>query len=407
MQENKLKFYIKTYGCQMNFHDSALLEEGMLQKGFKKTSSGVDADIIILNTCSVREHADHKVLSDIGRIKTGEEKKDGKNGKKVILAGCYAKQKIMSATSGAINENIKNINEKPLPVNYLFGPEDILSIPDVLANGYTHSGKKIYCEAAPNNDLYYSKIKNLSNNKYKFKDAHPNSSEFIKITEGCNNYCSYCIVPYVRGTERSTPSDIILKTIKNYAEKGVGEIVLLGQNVNSYRSPDDNSHDFVFLLKKASEIEGIRKIKFLTSHPKDINDSVIELIAECDKISKELHLPFQSGSDRILNAMNREYSRARYLNIIKKLKSRCPAIVLSTDIIVGFPGETDEDFEMTLSLMKEVEFNFIFGFKYSPRPFTKAYGMEDNVALSIKKARLNRVFEVQKEISNSTPNRLK
>ncbi len=439
-----LKFYIKTYGCQMNFHDSSLLEEGLIFKGFKKASSLNDANIIILNTCSVRDNADHKILSDIGRI--------DKN-KKIILAGCYAQQKIKENIKENINLNKNKIEnnkiKKNLHINYYVSPEDILSIPDILEKEFKILSNSINNNIsntinnnnidnnAENNISVYNNTDNKANininpknieNSYLYEDKFQDESyykrlekffnqrsekkgllnytEYLKITEGCNNYCSYCIVPYVRGREKYIPLSILFNTVEKYAQKNVQEIVLLGQNVNSYKSPDNPDHNFIYLLKRIAEIKNIKKIKFLTSHPKDMSDEVIDLIGKENKISKCLHLPVQSGSDRILKLMNRGYDRNHYLNLIKKIKLSYPEILLSTDIIVGFPGESEEDFELTLSLLKKIEFEFIYGFKYSPRPFTAALNCKDNVPLNTKKERLNKLFDLQKNIFALSLNKL-
>jgi len=361
------KFFIKTYGCQMNFHDSGLIESGLLKNGFIKADSANEAGIIILNTCSVRDHADHKILSELGRLK-----KNGRD-KKIVLAGCFAKQVKLK------KEAWTDKTGAGLFFDYCAGPDEILSIPDILK---------------------YEKYENASKEKEEFfYDKKPeNNASSVKIIEGCNNFCSYCIVPFVRGREKSVPFEIIYNTVNRLVLKGAEEILLLGQNVNSYSSPEDGKKDFSFLLNSLSDIPGIKKIKFLTSHPKDFNDGLIETVCGNDKISKEIHLPVQSGSDKILSAMNRGYTRNDYLKLIQKLRNGCSDISVSTDIIVGFPGETGEDFEMTLSLMEEVKFDFIFGFKYSSRPFTKASEFKDDVLLEIKKERLETVFKKQKEI---------
>ncbi len=409
-----ISFYIKTYGCQMNFHDSEFLEEGLIFKGFKKAASLIDADIIILNTCSVRDNADHKILSDIGRI--------ADKNKKIILAGCYAQQKLRQNTNikniningNNIEDNVikiaKNSENKELPVNYYVSPEDILSIPDILEKEFKSLLNIDTVNADNSNggddaENYYKRLEKSFNLRSENKRLL-NSTQYLKITEGCNNFCSYCIVPYVRGAEKYIPLKMLLQTAEKYAEKNVKEIILLGQNVNSYKSPENSDYNFAYLLKKIIEIKNIKKIKFLTSHPKDMSDEVIELIGKENKISKSLHLPVQSGSDKILKLMNRGYDREDYLNLIKKLKSNCPDILLSTDIIVGFPGETDEDFEQTLSLVKETGFESIYGFQYSPRPFTAALNYKDDVPLEIKKERLNKLFNLQKNIFVSSLNKL-
>ncbi|MHB1661825.1 MAG: tRNA (N6-isopentenyl adenosine(37)-C2)-methylthiotransferase MiaB, partial [bacterium] len=335
------RFFIKTYGCQMNFHDSGLIENSLLKKGFHKASSISGADIVILNTCSVRDHADHKIVSELGRFKKNNADK------KIVLAGCFAKQ-------------IKLKKEKisGLPFDYCFGPDETASISDILALAAEKSEEQE--EAGGPLDFIGGAIsKNNAGGKAESAPAT------VKIIEGCNNYCSYCIVPYVRGREISIPLEIIHDTVKKHVLNGVKEILLLGQNVNSYLSPDGDKNNFCYLLKSISKIEGLDKITFLTSHPKDFDDELVESVCMNDKVSKSIHLPVQSGSDRILSAMNRGYERRDYLKLIEKLKKGYPGISVSSDIIVGFPGETEEDFEATLSLMDEIKFDFIFGFKYS------------------------------------------
>jgi tRNA-2-methylthio-N6-dimethylallyladenosine synthase len=376
------KFYIKTYGCQMNFHDSGLIEDGLIKNGFQKADSAGDAGIIIFNTCSVRDHADHKIISELGRLKKNSPDK------KIVLAGCFAKQIKLKSESAAS----RNKSGGRLFFDYSFGPDEIMSIPELLKAGNESaagsSGKDDYEDSALIEEYFYGK--------------EPDRGEAtVKITEGCNNYCSYCIVPYVRGKERSIPFDIAYNTVKKQILKGASEIILLGQNVNSYKSPEDGGKDFCYLLDALSDISGIKKIKFLTSHPKDFSDQLIQTICRNDNISKEIHLPVQSGSDKILSAMNRGYAREDYLKLIGKLRKECPDVSVSTDIIVGFPGETDEDFEATLSLMDEVNFSFIFGFKYSPRPFTKAFEIKDDISLEVKKERLERIFRKQKKSKNT------
>lgn len=390
----KKRFFVKTYGCQMNFHDSGLIEDGLLKKGFDKAASVDNADIVILNTCSVRDRAEHKIVSEIGRLKGNA---------KIVLAGCFAKHIKLKRQDGA---NTKSAN---IPIDYCFAPDEILSIPDVLANDFKEG-----CSPDINNkELKPAITDNYQNfnlvEDYFYNKNVNNDIATIKIIEGCNNFCSYCIVPFVRGKERSIPINIIYNTAKIYADKGIKEILLLGQNVNSYLSPDSNGckKDFSYMLESLAKIDGIKKIKFLTSHPKDFNDALIELICKNDKISKSIHLPVQSGSDRILSAMNRGYTRDDYLKLIEKLRKGYPDTAFSTDIIVGFPTETEKDIDMTLSLLDEVKFDFIFGFKYSPRPFTKSFEIKDDVTPEEKKERLESVFKKQRNIFGSILNGLK
>ncbi len=392
----KNRIFIKTYGCQMNFHDSGLIEDGFLKNGFDKAGSLRDADIVILNTCSVRENADHKIVSEIGRLK---------GDKKIVLTGCFAKQIKLKKEKGI------KVNNVDIPVDYCFSPDEILSIPEILADNFKKNynyndgiGKRTGAITKETKDDYQNF--NLVE-EYFYNKKVDSGFATIKIIEGCNNFCSYCIVPFVRGKERSIPFEIIYSSAKRYADKGVRELLLLGQNVNSYLSPEDDKKDFSYMLESLTKIDGIKKIKFLTSHPKDFNDKLIELIASNDKISKSIHLPVQSGSDRILSAMNRGYIRRDYLNLIEKLRKKCPDAAFSTDIIVGFPAETKEDFNMTLSLIDAAGFDFLFGFKYSPRPFTKALEFKDDISLEEKKERLEMVFEKQKKVFSSILNSLR
>ncbi len=371
----------------MNVHDSDLIENGLVKNGFKKAVSVEDADIVVFNTCSVRDNADHKVISELGRIKKNYADK------KIVLAGCFAKQiKLTKEQSGNIY------------FDYCFAPEEIFSIPDILKNntgikgadGSNETAQIPFLTERPRPSEYFE-IDNKTE-EYFYDKKPENGTASVKITEGCNNFCSYCIVPYVRGRERSIPIDIIYNTVKNLIDKGASEITLLGQNVNSYMSPDGDKKNFHYLLNELSGIEGQFKIRFLTSHPKDFNDKLIDTVCGSDKIAKEIHLPVQSGSDKILAMMNRGYTKAQYLNLVRKLKNGNPDISVSTDIIVGFPGESDEDCEDTLKLIEEAEFSSIFAFKYSPRPFTKAFKFKDDVSLEVKKERLERVFQKYKEI---------
>ncbi len=393
----KKRVFVKTYGCQMNFHDSGLIKDGLLKNGFDNAVSLDDADIVILNTCSVREAADHKIVSEIGRLK---------GDKKIVLAGCFAKQIKLKREQGVA------VNNAGIPTDYCFVPSEILSIPGMLAGDFKkncddNAGHKRLKVTAKDDYQNFNLIE-----EYFYNKKINGSFATIKVMEGCNNFCSYCIVPFVRGEERSMPFGIIYNSAKRYADKGVRELLLLGQNVNSYLSPDScgnrkNKKDFSYMLESLAKIDGIKKIKFLTPHPKDFNDRLIELICKNEKISKSIHLPVQAGSDKILSAMNRGYTRRDYLNLVEKLRKGYPDIAFSTDIITGFPTETEEDFSMTLSLIDEVGFDSLFGFKYSPRPFTKAFRVKDDVPLERKKERLEAVFEKQRRVFGSILNSLK
>lgn len=367
----------------MNVHDSAILAGEMLNEGFQNAESIPEADIVIFNTCSVRDHADHKVVSELGRLKKKFPDKE------VVLAGCFAKQiKLRKETPAGRKKNKKDRQAKHY--DYCFAPEESALIPSALANKTAVEGLRF-----DGNDWAPSAAYMGSARTAESEYPYPETS--VKITEGCNNYCSYCIVPYVRGPERHVPLKDIEEAVRRFAGSGKGNILLLGQNVNSYSAPDAPGIDFCSLISRLSLIDGVNSIKFLTSHPRDFNDRLIEAVCSNRKISKEIHLPVQSGSDRILRAMNRGYDREYYVNLVNKLRKGRPDISLSTDIIVGFPGESCGDFQMTLSLIGEMDFDYIFAFKYSPRPFTKAFEIYDDVPVEEKKERLEAVFEKLKE----------
>ena len=360
----------------MNENDS--IQAGILLKKYlnlEPVSELKDANVIILNTCSVREKPERKVFSEAGKI--GKFKKRSK--KKIIIGimGCVAQQLGRS------------ILDKLPYVDFVIGTHNIHKLPEIIEIVLKYNERIAEVDQ-------YDKIPSIS--------IHTNPYDkfglkaYVTIMQGCNNFCSYCIVPYVRGREYSRKSEDILEEIKELADKGVKEVTLLGQNVNSYGKTRKGEISFVELLYKVSEIEGIERIRFTTSHPKDFNEDLMFAFKDIEKLCNHLHLPLQSGSNKILKLMNRKYRKEEYLEKVFKLKEIVPEIAISTDIIVGFPFETDEDFEHTIDVVKKVRFITSFSFKYSPRPFTK-YSEVDNVPDEVKSERLKILQGLQREIT--------
>ena len=352
--------YIKSYGCQMNVYDSNRIKDLFSNKGYKITKDISKADLTVLNTCHIREKAVEKVYSDIGRVK---KIKDKKQNMKLVVAGCVAQ---------AEGLEIKKISP---PVDYVVGPQSYHKLPDMIDK---------VDEIENSEFLQNEKFKNLIFNSSNL------SSEFLSIQEGCDKFCSFCVVPYTRGPEFSRPVDDIVEETKKYVSNGIKEIILLGQNVNAYHGvgPDGKSKDLAYLINKISEIEEIKRIRYMTSHPIDMKDSLINAHADNSKLMPFLHLPIQSGSDKILKKMNRKHSVDDYLRIVEKIRNVRPDIALSSDFIVGFPEETDNDFEDTMKFIEKVNFVIAYSFIYSPRPGTPAQN-KDNISLLDKKARLS------------------
>ena len=375
MENNIKKFYIETWGCQMNEEDSEKLSGMLKLSGYERTDNKKNADLIIFNTCCVRENAEQKVFGNLGALKSVKEK----NPNLIIgICGCMMQQ-----------EDMANTIIKKFPfVDIIFGTHNSHMLPEYL-NRVKQEGKSIIeiwnkekgiVEGLPVDRL--SKIK-----------------AFVTIMYGCNNFCTYCIVPYVRGRERSrTPQDIE-NEIKELVKEGYKEITLLGQNVNSYGKELSPALDFADLLIRINKIEGLERIRFMTSHPKDLSFKVIEAVRDCEKVCEHIHLPVQSGSSRLLKKMNRHYDKEYYMNLIKNIKKEIPDIALSTDIIVGFPGETEEDFQDTLDLIRGVEYDSAFTFLYSPRKGTPAAEMDGMVSEEVKHERFNRLVNLVNEIS--------
>ena len=362
----KKRIFIKSYGCQMNVYDSNRIKNLFEPKGYSETGDLTKADLIVLNTCHIREKAVEKVYSDIGRIK-----KIKKNKHKLVIAGCVAQ------AEG------KEIKKRASSVDYIVGPQSYHKLPSMIENNNSFI----------NNDF-------LQNEKFKkllFKSSNT-VSEFVSIQEGCDKFCSFCVVPYTRGSEFSRPINEIKEEIKKYIDNGIKEVVLLGQNVNAYYDDSQSGKhaDLAYLINKISEFDNIERIRYMTSHPNDMTNSLIEAHGKNFKLMPFLHLPIQSGSDKILKKMNRKHNVKKYYKIIDKLKSWRPDIALSSDFIVGFPEETNEDFDQTMKFVNNVNFAIAYSFMFSSRPGTPASKFK-KVDLSIKKARLSALQSLLKE----------
>ena len=339
------KLYIKTYGCQMNVYDSERMAEAMGGSGYEETSSPEDADLILLNTCHIREKAAEKVYSELGRLKhLKADNPDLKFG----VAGCVAQA-----------EGDEIFRRQPM-VDLVVGPQSYHRLPEMEAR--VRSGERSLETDFPEEDKF-----DVLNNRPK---AKRNPTAFLTVQEGCDKFCAFCVVPYTRGAEVSRPAGKILKEAEDLVSRGVREITLLGQNVNAYRDEDDVS--LAALIWKLAELEDLKRIRFTTSHPNDMSEDLIRAHGECDKLMPYLHLPVQSGSDRILKRMNRKHTADSYLKLIEQIRRARPDILISGDFIVGFPEETDQDFEDTMDLVRAVNYGQAFSFKYSSRPGTPA-----------------------------------
>lgn len=371
----KKKFYSLAMGCQMNAHDSEKLEGMLDEMGFDRTDEETEADFIIYNTCCVRENAEQKVYGKLGWLK---HYKETKNPDAVIaLCGCMMQQETV----------LQTLRQKYRHVDIVFGTFNLYKLPELVATRM-ESGETVY-------DIWQEQREVVEDlpaiRHFPYKAS-------VNIMFGCNNFCSYCIVPYVRGRERSRRPEEIEKELRELVAAGYKEITLLGQNVNSYGKDLGIDVDFADLLRRLNAVPGDFWLRFMTSHPKDASPKLFSAMAECDKVAKQLHLPFQSGSDEILHRMNRRYTAERYKSLIADARSKMPDITLSSDIIVGFPGETDEDFEQTLKLVQDTRFDLLFTFLYSPRTGTPAASYEDNATPQDKQRRFERLLKAQDEI---------
>lgn len=365
-------FHITTFGCQMNEHDSEVIDGLLTERGFSSVKERKDASIVIINTCSVRDNADKRFFGTLGQLK---KRKESDPSFIVCVCGCMMQQQRV----------VDTIKAKYPWVDVIFGTNSIHHIPELI--------EKVAIEK--------EKVVDIIENTEEIVEGLPAKRLFdhkalVNIMFGCNNFCTYCIVPYTRGREKSRAPEAIVAEVKGLVADGVKEIMLLGQNVNSY---DGNGTSFAELLKMLNDVDGLERIRFMTSNPKDLSDELIEAFAVCDKLCRNLHLPIQSGSNRVLKRMNRKYTREDYLKLIEKLRKTVPDITLSTDIIVGFPGETNEDFEETLSIVKEVEYDSAFTFIYSIRKGTPAERFEDQIEESEKHRRFDLLVDAVNEIS--------
>lgn len=372
------KFYINTIGCQMNVYDSERIESTLLGLEYEKTLSVESADLIVLNTCTIREKAEQKVFSFIGRLNKLKEKNPLLI---VAVGGCVAQQ-----------EGKKLIRRAPV-VDIVFGTHAIARLPEHIMR-VEHRRLRIV-------DVKVSEVIDeipYEGQPHPDMDRHRSVTAFVTIMQGCDNYCTYCVVPYVRGREISRRPDHIIKEIESLIKKGVREVTLLGQNVNSYGIKQGYC-SFSQLVDRINSLDGLFRIRFTTSHPKDLSVELMEAFLSCDKLCNHIHLPVQSGSDHILKKMNRRYTRDTYLDKISLLRKINPDMAISTDIIVGFPGETSQDFEQTLKLIREAEYDSLFAFKYSDRPQVPAARFSGKVSEQEKKLRLQQVLDLQEELT--------
>lgn len=374
MSNNLKRYFITTYGCQMNLHESEKLAGILVDMGYVLADNIAEADVIVFNTCCIRENAENTARGNIGEVK--KLKKLNKN---LIIAvcGCMTQQK-----------NKAEILKKEFPyIDIIFGTHNLELFKDLLTKKL--SQKKAVIDV-------WEKERDIIEGTNKERTSFPNA--WINITYGCNNFCTYCIVPYVRGRERSRKVEDIILECKNVLSKGYKEITLLGQNVNSYGN-DLEGVDFPTLLRAINSLEGDFRLRFMTNHPKDFNEEMIKAISECQKVCKCVHLPIQSGSNNVLKAMNRRYTREDYIEKVQLLRKYVPDMAITTDIMVGFPGETDEDFYDTIDLVKRVGFSGAFTFIYSPRNGTPAAQYNNQIEPEISKKRIMELIDLQNEIN--------
>ncbi|MDD3581114.1 MAG: tRNA (N6-isopentenyl adenosine(37)-C2)-methylthiotransferase MiaB [Desulfobacca sp.] len=379
MMGPKKRLYIKTYGCQMNVYDSELMAQ-VLSADYTLTRQPAEADLYLINTCSIRAKSEEKVRSLLGRLRFLKKRRP----QMIIgVGGCVAQQE------GA------RLRQRVPHLDLVFGTHGIYRLPEML--------RQVQDGGPPVVDTDYVEQFQIPPRRH----WPPGQVKaLVTIMQGCNNFCTYCVVPYVRGPEMSRPSGEIIQEVQNFLASGGQEVTLLGQNVNSYGRGRPESLSFPQLLRELAALPGLARLRFTTSHPRDLSPELIQCFAELPALCEHIHLPVQSGSSRILSRMKRGYNRDDYLRRVRQLREVCPAIVITTDLIVGFPGETEEDFQETLSLMQEVPFDSAFYFKYSPRPQTRAATFPGQMAESIKAARLARLKEIQDGLTLASHQRL-
>lgn len=382
MKREEIKLaHIMTYGCQQNYADSEKLRGMMEQMGYVMTEDKNKADLILLNTCCVRENAETKFFGHLGSLKN---LKTINRDLLICVCGCMMQQ-----------QDVADIIKKKYPfTDLVFGTHNVHRFPELLMKCI--DSRKTYIEVENSEGIIAEDVPVSRTEKYKAG---------VSIMYGCNNFCTYCIVPYVRGRERSRRPETILQEINELVADGCEEVMLLGQNVNSYGKDLEDSWDFADILENVDKIEGLKRIRFMTSHPKDASDKLIEVMKNSSNICRQIHLPIQSGSDNMLKAMNRYYTTADYMGLIGRIKAAMPDISLTTDIIVGFPGETEEDFVETLEFLEFAKFDQAFTFIYSMRRGTPAAKMENQIDEELKSARFQRLIEVQNRITRESNDR--
>ncbi len=366
---NKNKYYIETYGCQMNVSDSEVVANLLQTSGYSKTEDIQSADVIFLNTCAIREKAEETVMNRLDSLHFLKRKNPN------LLLGVL----------GCMAKNLKDVLLETRPyVDVILGPDSYRRIPEIL-DSRKSSDHFV--------DTRLSKFEVYDN---LFPSRMEGINAWISIMRGCDKFCTFCIVPFTRGRERSRSVQSIISEVENAVSKGFVEITLLGQNVNSYKTPEGS---FAELLSEVASVKGVQRVRYTSPHPQDMTDDVLQVMSENNNICNYIHLPLQSGSDRILSRMNRTYSRKEFLDLVVKIREYMPNCAISTDIIVGFPGESDQDFKDTMSVVEEVKFNFSYMFKYSSRPGTKAAEYSDQISEKIKQDRLQELIDRQKEIT--------
>ncbi len=368
------RVYIETYGCQMNENDSERMLGILASSNYMETGEPREADLVLVNTCSVREKPEHKVYSALGRFKELKEER----GTIIGVAGCFAQQEGERLLRKIPHlDLVIGTHAIPLILQLLRRIESLGE--RVCETGFDQEGKYLSLTVSP---------------------LKPKVKSYVTIMQGCNHFCSYCIVPYVRGREKSRASHEVIEEVKHLTDAGVKEVCLLGQNVNGYGKGRGGELNFTGLLRRINEIEGIERIRFTTSHPADLSEELIDAFSNLKKLCEHIHLPFQSGSNRILKRMHRGYTKESYLEKIEGLRKVCPSIAITSDVIVGFPGEEEGDFRETLEVIKDVRFDDLFSFKYSPRKWTRAAEFEDQVEEKVRHDRLIALQGIQKEITS-------
>ena len=365
------RLHIATMGCQMNVYDSGRLAGLLAAEGYVQVDDPAQADLILLNTCSVRHRAEHKVYSQLGELR---EIKQARPQVIIGVGGCVGQQE-----GGRLLKRVPHLD-------LVFGPGALEQVPELVRDAARGKRRVLTPKSHPPAKPAPLEL------------GAPGLKALVTVMEGCDNFCSYCVVPYVRGREQSRPAAWVLEEINRLVEAGVREVTLLGQNVNSYRDPDSGL-DFAGLLEKAAEVPGLWRIRFATSHPKDLSPRLMEAMAGLPQVMEQLHLPVQSGSDRILKAMRRGYTAQRYLELVEKLRAMAPGLALGGDMIVGFPGESEDDFAKSLGLLRAVRYDYLYSFNYSDRPHTRASRLADKIPDKVKARRLAELQGLQREIS--------